>query len=86
MIQWIVDHLVYIWPLLLLSWIIEFAVFESIALAKNGLTLSMFTWHLSERWPLIIWICGVLVGGLAVHFWWRWAPPSIGQLGGGGIG
>lgn len=81
---WIVNHLVWIWPILLLSWIVEFALFEGIALGKGGLTLSMFTWHVSEKWPPIIWICGVLVGGLSVHFWWRWSPPTIGQLGGGG--
>lgn len=84
MIAWIVAHLVWIWPILLASWVVSFAIFETIALMNNGLTLSMFTWHVSEAWPPIIWICGVLVGGLAVHFWWHWNPPSTGQLGGGG--
>ena len=84
MINWIVQHLVWIWTGWLLSFVTLFAVFETIALLNNGLTLSMYTWHASEKWPPLIWICGVLAGGLAVHFWWRWAPPSIGQLGGGG--
>ena len=81
MIAWILHNLGWIWPALLLSWIIEFAVFETIALANNGLSLSMWTWQLSEAWPPIIWICGVLVGFLAAHFWWRWNPPTNGQLG-----
>ena len=80
----IVAHLVWIWPALLLSWVLSFAFFETVALMRGGLTLSMFTWHVSEKWPLIIWLCGVLAGGLAVHFWWHWAPPSNGQLGGMG--
>lgn len=82
--DWIVSHLVWVWPLLLLSWIAEFAFFEGLALSRGGLSLSMFTWHVSENWPPIIWICGALCGGLAVHFWWHWNPPSIGQLGGAG--
>lgn len=81
---WIVAHLVYIWPALLASWVLSFAIFETIALTHKGLTLSMFTWHVSEAWPLIIWIMGALAGGLAVHFFWHWAPPTIGQLGGTG--
>jgi hypothetical protein len=84
MIDWIVSHLVYIWPAWLISFVLVFAFFETVALAKNGLTLSMFTWHVSEAWPPIIWVCGVIVGGLTVHFWWHWAPPSSGQLGGTG--
>lgn len=82
MILWIVAHLGWIWPALLLSWILSFALFETIALMNKGLTLSMFTWQVSEAWPPIIWLCGVLVGGLAVHFWWHWNPPTTGQLGG----
>jgi hypothetical protein len=78
---WIVQHLSIIWPALLLSWVLSFAIFETVALTHNGLTLSMFTWQVSEAWPPIIWLCGVLVGGLAVHFWWHWNPPSSGQLG-----
>ncbi len=84
MVGWMSDHLIWIWPALLLSWVVEFAIFEGIAVYKDGLTLSMFTWHLSEKWPLIIWLCGVLVGALAVHFWWHWAPPDLGQLDGTG--
>ena len=82
--QWIADRLAWVWPAWLLFLVASFAVFEGIALAYKGLTLSMFTWHLSEEWPPLIWLCGVLVGGLAVHFWWHWSPPSIGQLGGTG--
>lgn len=72
----IVRALPWIWPLVLLSWIVSFAFFEIVALRYGGLTLSMFTWQLSEKWPPIIWLAGVLAGGLAVHFWWHWAPPG----------
>lgn len=73
-----------VWVCWLILFIVTFAIFETWALLTNGLTLSMFTWHVSEEWPPIIWLCGVLAGGLAVHFWWHWAPPTIGQLGGTG--
>jgi uncharacterized membrane protein len=34
-------------------------------------TLSQTVWHASEVFPLLPWLGGVLMGGLAVHFWWR---------------
>jgi hypothetical protein len=73
-----------VWTAWLVSLVVSFAVFETWALLTKGLTLSMFTWIASEHWPPIIFICGLLAGGLAVHFWWHWAPPSIGPLGGTG--
>ncbi len=84
MMAWIVNHLAAIWTAWLVSFVGIFAIFEAIALLNKGLTLSMYTWHASEEWPPLIWLCGVLAGGLAVHFWWHWNPPSIGQLGGTG--
>jgi hypothetical protein len=77
-------HGAIVWTAWLVGFVASFAVFETWALLTKGLTLSMFTWVLSENWPPIIFICGLLAGGLAVHFWWHWAPPSIGPLGGAG--
>lgn len=81
---WIVRHLKYIWPAVLGSWVFSFAFFETVALSHNGLSLSRFVWNVSEAWPPIIMIFGALVGGLTVHFWWHWNPPSTGVLGGKG--
>lgn len=80
--SWIVSHLAQIWTAWLCSFVGLFALFETIALMHKGLTLSMYTWIVSEHWPPIIFICGFLAGGLCVHFWWHWNPPSIGTLGG----
>ena len=84
MTELLLRNMVWVWTGWLVLLVLTFAVLEGIALARGGLTLSMYTWHLSEQWPPIIWLCGVLAGGLAVHFWWHWAPPSTGQLGGTG--
>jgi lipoprotein signal peptidase len=84
MLAWIVSHLIYFWIGWLAAFALTFTVFETIALTNNGLTLSMFTWHASEAWPPLIFIDGIVIGGLAVHFWWHWSPPSTGQLGGMG--
>jgi hypothetical protein len=43
-------------------------------------TLSFCLAWLGEKFPLSIWICGVLAGGLATHFWWHFCPF------GGGVG
>lgn len=84
MTAWLLGHMAVLWTAWLLFLVVSFAAFETFALVNNGLTLSMYTWHVSEAWPPVIWICGVLCGGLAVHFWWHWAPPTSGQLGGTG--
>lgn len=81
MIAWTVKNLVWIWPAFLASWVVVFGVLETIAMLNKGLTLSMWTWHLSEEWPLFTFLCGLVAGGLAVHFWWHWAPPDSIQLG-----
>ena len=59
------------WTGWLLFLIISFAVGEGIALATDGTTLSQYVWTLSDHWRLLPWVCGVIVGVLACHFWWR---------------
>lgn len=72
-----------IWTAWLLALIGSFAVLEGWALATKGLSLSRFTAIVSLHWPLMPWVCGVLVGGLAVHFWWHWDPHLPGSASGG---
>lgn len=54
----------------------SFAVLEWYAFKhpKRENTLSRFMWQMGNKWRLIIYIYGVLTGGLAVHFWWNWNP------------
>lgn len=59
------------WPIWLMLLAISFAIPEGLALATHGETLSEWVWRLSKAWPLIIFIAGLLAGGLAVHFWWQ---------------
>jgi hypothetical protein len=54
--------------------VVSFAVFESYALANGKMTLSRATWDLTKAWPPLPFAAGLLVGGLAVHFWWNWCP------------
>lgn len=75
---------VVVWTAWLAFFATSFTVFEAWALMTKGLSLSQYTWHLSEEWPPIIFIDGFLIGLLVAHFWWHWNPPSIGQLGGTG--
>jgi hypothetical protein len=49
---------------------------EAFALLTDRLTLSRFIWNISEAWPLFIFLCGFVTGGLAVHFWWHWNPKE----------
>ena len=65
---------VWIWTAYLALTAIEFAVLEY--MGWDVLTLSRYVWNLSQEWPLFIFLCGALTGGLAVHFWWHWNPPG----------
>lgn len=75
----------FVWTGWLLSLIVSFAVLEGWAIHSGGITLSRFTAVVSQAWPMLPWLCGVIVGGLAVHFWWHWdphlAPPGGESLG-----
>ena len=68
------DRYAWIWVAWLLALIGSFAILEGYAIITHHWTLSRFTYNLSVAWPLMPWACGVLVGGLAVHFWWHWSP------------
>lgn len=57
--------------------IASFAVGETYALQTGKIpSLSMFTWRVFQKWPLIAVVFGMLFGGLAVHFFWHWCPPG----------
>ena len=72
------------WFLWLLGIVVTFAVPETYALVRGGTTFSAFMWNTTEAWPLWEFVWGLLIGGLAVHFWWHWSPPTTGQLDGTG--
>jgi hypothetical protein len=60
-----------IWSGWLLSLIGSFAFLEGYALYRaDGITLSRFVWIVSEDWPPFIYVCGLVVGFLAAHFFW----------------
>lgn len=71
------------WACWLVGIALTFAVPEYLALSGHGgTTLSSFMWQTTLSWPLWEFIWGLLIGGLAVHFWWHWNPP--GQIRGTG--
>jgi hypothetical protein len=55
-----------------------FAVFERYAFNHPGRvnTLSAFVFQIGARFPLSIFIMGMFIGGLAVHFFWHWCPAG----------
>lgn len=68
---WIVGAIIFV------AW---FAVFEFYAFKHPNRinTLSTAVATLGARWPLSIFLFGLLIGGLAVHFWWPWAANPLG--------
>jgi len=56
--------------------------YEAWALATGGETLSRAMWEMTQAFGVLPFILGVVIGGLAVHFWWRW-DPTKGKHGGG---
>lgn len=63
------------WAAWLLLIVVSFSVMEGYSLYDNTATLSRFVWTVTYYFPLLPWIVGVLVGGLAVHFWWGGIVP-----------
>lgn len=45
-------------------------LYEAIALTVGRPTLSRMVWNATKAWPPLPFVAGVVVGGLAVHFWW----------------
>jgi hypothetical protein len=64
------------WAAWLFAIIVTFAVPEGYALHNGGTTFSAFMWGTTTAWPLWEFLWGLLIGGLAVHFWWHWNPPG----------
>jgi hypothetical protein len=60
----------WVWTIWLLSIAVSFAALETYAISHDHLTLSRYVWTISAKFPLFGFLCGLLVGGLAVHFWW----------------
>lgn len=73
------------WPwiiglVLFLAW---FGYWETKALmsprpdtSKTNWTLSYFVYTIGAHFPLSIFLMGLIVGGLAVHFYWHWCPAG----------
>lgn len=72
----------WIWLAWILLLIVSFAIIEGIAIARGKTTLSRFTMVCTTAFPPLIYLLGVLSGGLAVHFWWHWCPTGIPLNGG----
>ncbi len=71
----------WVWPLWILALITSFAVFEYVALTTGRTTLSRWVWNASKAWPPLVFVAGLIAGGLAVHFWWHWCP-DLGSVNG----
>lgn len=63
------------WTAFLLLTAVVFTILES-AGWKSSNTLSRFIYTIGAKWPLSIFLWGLLAGGLAVHFWWHWSPAG----------
>jgi len=57
--------------------VVTYLAYEAYAL-KTGRTITISRWvyNASNGWPLLPFILGLVVGGLAVHFLWHWCPAS----------
>lgn len=50
-----------------------FAALEIYALIKGRPTLSRTIWRIEARYPIFAFIAGIVIGGLAIHFF-GWLP------------
>jgi hypothetical protein len=60
----------YVWSAWFVAWVVAFAGFETYAIMTGNKTLSVFVRDVSAAWGPLQFLAGLVVGGLAVHFWW----------------
>lgn len=67
------------WIIWWLAIFLSFALLERYAFKHPDRTntLSRFMWNLGQKFPLTLFLVGVVIGGLAVHFWWNWCPALM---------
>jgi hypothetical protein len=61
-----------VWPTWFLASMAAFAVLEAYALQTGRETLTSFVRTLSADLGVFQFLSGLVVGGLAVHFWWAY--------------
>ena len=66
------------WLIGLFGALAYFTFFEVLGFVRPGKfnTLSHAVYTLGAHWTLAIFIMGMFVGGLAVHFWFHWCPAG----------
>lgn len=70
------------WTIWFLGVAATFAIGETWAIRTKRPTLSRYMAMLATEWPLLMVVYGMLFGGLAVHFFWRWNVPGLPTFGG----
>lgn len=50
--------------------VIALLSYEGWALATRHTTISEYVWRLNRVWPPIVFLAGLVIGGLAAHFTW----------------
>lgn len=64
------------WPIVLIAALALVIIAEIYAFVRpDGTTLSAYI-NAASRNGIIPFFAGMLVGGLAVHFWLPWCPPT----------
>ena len=60
----------WVWVAWIIVLVVSFAIFEGFALATGRTTLSRTVWTINKNFPPFGWMCGLVVGFLAAHFFW----------------
>jgi hypothetical protein len=67
------------WGIWIAVTIIAFGVGEAYALKHNVPTLSRTVWNITAAWPPFAVVYGLVLGGLAIHFFWPGQGCVIGK-------
>lgn len=67
----------WVWTIFALVIVIVFVVLESLALVDTeGLSLSQWYVNITQAWPPIKTLIGIVIGILICHFGWWWVPKQ----------
>jgi sterol desaturase/sphingolipid hydroxylase (fatty acid hydroxylase superfamily) len=68
----------WVWNAFILAFVLGFAVLEGLALTDpEGLSLSQWYVNITQAFPPIKTLVGIVIGMLITHFGWWWVPRHL---------
>lgn len=65
-----------VWSAVLIAALMAILGLELYTYLADKTTLSGYVVKLTQVWPLLPFVAGLIIGALATHFWWPWCSHA----------